>query len=84
MELSVEIEQELSGDMGITVNAAGPNPVKTDLIRSVLEEKINNLINLQGIKRFREYRDITNVIDFFIQDESDFITGQVVYLGGIS
>jgi len=28
-------------------------------------------------------RDIANVIDFFIREESDFVTGQVVYLGGV-
>jgi 3-oxoacyl-[acyl-carrier protein] reductase len=26
--------------------------------------------------------DIANVVDFFIRPESDFITGQVLYLGG--
>jgi 3-oxoacyl-[acyl-carrier protein] reductase len=27
--------------------------------------------------------DVRNVIDFFLREESDFITGQVVYLGGV-
>jgi 3-oxoacyl-[acyl-carrier protein] reductase len=27
--------------------------------------------------------DVANVIDFFLREESDFITGQVVYLGGV-
>ena len=27
--------------------------------------------------------DITNVIDFFIKPGSSFITGQVIYLGGV-
>jgi 3-oxoacyl-[acyl-carrier protein] reductase len=30
-----------------------------------------------------EFRDIVNVIDFFISPASDFVTGQIVYLGGI-
>ena len=67
----------------ITVNAVGPTPVETDLIRSVPREKIEALLRQQAIRRMGEMRDILNVIDFFLRDESDFVTGQVVYLGGI-
>ena len=70
-------------DMGITVNAIGPVPVKTDLIRAVPREKIESLINRQAIRRYGEFKDIVNVIDFFLRKESNFITGQVIYLGGI-
>jgi 3-oxoacyl-[acyl-carrier protein] reductase len=67
----------------ITVNAVGPTPVATDLIRSVPKEKIDALIARQAIRRMGELRDISNVIDFFIREESDFVTGQVVFLGGV-
>ena len=70
-------------DMGITVNAIGPVPVKTDLIRAVPREKIESLINRQAIRRYGEFKDIVNIIDFFLKKESNFITGQVIYLGGI-
>ncbi len=70
-------------DLGITVNAVGPTPIATDLIRGVPKEKMDALINRQAIRRFGELRDVANVIDFFIRPESDFITGQVVYLGGV-
>lgn len=68
----------------ITVNAIGPTPVKTFLTANVPENKINNLLNQQAIKRFGEFEDIANVIDFFIKPESNFITGQIIYLGGIN
>jgi 3-oxoacyl-[acyl-carrier protein] reductase len=71
-------------DYGITVNAVAPTPVKTDLIRNVPSEKIEQLIARQAIRRFGEFRDIANVVDFFIRPESDFVTGQVIYLGGAS
>lgn len=70
--------------MRITVNAIGPNPIKTDLIKSVPEEKLQAIISRQAIKRYGTIDDITNVIDFLIKPESNFITGQVIYLGGIS
>ncbi len=82
VSLTKILSKEFSS-FGITVNALGPTPVKTDLIRSVPKSKIKNLIDMQTIKRFGEYKDISNVIDFYIAEESDFITGQVLYLGGI-
>ena len=71
-------------EFGITVNAVGPTPVKTDLIRSVPPEKMQALINRQAIRRFGEFADIANAVDFFLRPESDFVTGQVLYLGGVS
>jgi len=70
--------------LGITVNAIGSTPIETDLIRSVPQEKLNRLLEQQAIHRFGEFSDISNVVDFFIQPESNFITGQIVYLGGVS
>ena len=69
--------------LGITVNLLGPAPIKTDLIRSVPQKKLDALIQRQAIPRFGEFIDITNVIDFFIQPSSDFVTGQIIYLGGV-
>lgn len=69
---------------GITVNAVGPTPVMTDLVRNVPKKKLDALIGAQAIPRMGEYRDVSNVIDFFVSRASDFITGQTVFLGGIS
>ncbi|MGB7401740.1 MAG: SDR family oxidoreductase [Arcobacter sp.] len=68
----------------ITANAIGPTPVQTDLIKAVPKDKIDELLAKQAIKRFGHFDDIKNVIDFFISKKSDFITGQIIYLGGVS
>jgi 3-oxoacyl-[acyl-carrier protein] reductase len=70
--------------LGITCNAVGPTPIETDLIRNVPREKIDRLIAAQAIHRLGQPRDVANVVDFFLRPESDFVTGQVVYLGGVS
>ncbi len=70
-------------DMGITVNALGPTPVKTDLIGAVPEDKLDNLLKRQAIKRYGEFSDVSNVIEFYIKPESSFVTGQTIFLGGV-
>lgn len=70
-------------DFGVTVNAVGPTPIKTDLIRGVTPEKLEHLIAQQAIHRYGTYEDVENIIDFFLRKESSFITGQVIYLGGV-
>jgi 3-oxoacyl-[acyl-carrier protein] reductase len=72
------------GTSGVTVNAVGPTPIDTDLIKNVPPEKIQELIGRQSIKRLGKYEDVKNVIDFYLSPASDFITGQIVYLGGIN
>lgn len=71
------------GESGITVNAVGPTPIDTDLIKNVPEEKLQDLLSHQCIKRFGKFEDVKNVIDFFLRPESDFITAQTIYLGGV-
>jgi len=70
-------------EFGITVNAIGPVPIKTDLVRGVPAEKLEALISRQAIKRYGEMRDVIHVIDFLIDPGTDFVTGQVIFLGGI-
>jgi 3-oxoacyl-[acyl-carrier protein] reductase len=70
-------------EFGITVNAIGPGPIKTDLIRGVSPEKLDAVIERQAIKRYGELRDVIHVIDFFVQPASDFVTGQIIFLGGV-
>jgi 3-oxoacyl-[acyl-carrier protein] reductase len=70
-------------EYGITVNAIGPTPVETDLIRNVPADKIADLLSRQAIPRFGQFNDVLNVINFYLQKDSDFVTGQNIYLGGV-
>jgi 3-oxoacyl-[acyl-carrier protein] reductase len=83
----ISLTQILAGEFaeyGITVNAIGPTPIDTDLTRSIPQHKLDELIQYQAIKRFGTTDDVINVVDFFLQETSQFITGQTLYLGGIS
>lgn len=70
-------------DYGITINTVAPPAVQTDLIKNVPKEKLDNLLKRQAIHRYGHAKDVCNTIDFFLRDESDLVTGQTVYLGGI-
>ncbi len=70
------------GSHGITVNAVGPCPVRTDLLNGVSEKALGSLQKRQTIQRLAEFSDIANVTDFFLRPESSMITGQTLYLGG--
>ncbi len=67
----------------VTVNAVGPVPIETDLIRAVPKDKIDKLIERQAIKRLGTFADVSNVVDFFLAPSSECVTGQVIYLGGV-
>lgn len=71
------------GGLGITVNCVGPTPIDTDLIRAVPKNKIEELIAHQAVRKMGTFGDVINVIDFFINPKSDFISGQTIYLGGV-
>lgn len=70
-------------DFQITVNAIGPTPIYTDLIKVIPKDKLKQLLDQQTIHRLGEFEDVENVIDFFISPKSNFITGQIIYLGGL-
>lgn len=72
------------GASGVTVNALGPTPVPTDLIKNVPAAKMEALLARQAIRRLGTVADVVNVVEFFLADRSEFVTGQVLYLGGVN
>jgi 3-oxoacyl-[acyl-carrier protein] reductase len=79
--LSAVMAREVA-PLGITVNVVGPGPVDTDLIRGVPAGQIDAVIGQQAIQRRGTLEDVANVVDFFLSEQSAFITGQTIYLGG--
>ena len=81
--LALEADKGILETFGITVNTVGPVPVQTDLIRAVPREKIDALVARQAIPRLGTYEDVANVVDFYLRPESEFVTGQHIFLGGV-
>jgi 3-oxoacyl-[acyl-carrier protein] reductase len=72
------------GPLGITCNAVGPSPIDTALIRGVPADKLARITDRLALKRPGTFADVANVVDFFVRPESGFVTGQVLYLGGVA
>ncbi|MPM60783.1 3-oxoacyl-[acyl-carrier-protein] reductase FabG [bioreactor metagenome] len=66
---------------GVTCNCVGPAPIATALTRGVPQEKLSDIENHLSLPRSAESADVINIVDFFLQDSSELISGQILYLG---
>lgn len=84
VEMLTKIIAKEYGCFGITCNAIGPSPIDTALIKGVPKAKIAELVERQAVKKMAQPEDVVNLVDFYLRPESSMISGQVIYLGGIS
>lgn len=78
--------KELSA-MNITCNTVAISAIETDMLRQhtpQAQEKIKDIINDLPIPRMAKIDDILNVIDFYCSPRSSYISGQMIYLGGLN
>lgn len=81
-QLTRVMSKELAA-FGIRVNGVGVPPVRTALTRSVARETLDAVVARQTIERMCEMEDIVGPVDFLTGGRSGFITGEMLYLGGI-
>jgi len=71
---------------GITVNAVAPGPIGgTEMFHAVLpkgDPRIEGLAAGIPMKRLGTPEDVANAVRFFLADQSNFITGQTLYVCG--
>ena len=75
---------EMAGD-GITVNAIGPGPIATDLFLNANPSdspQTKAIIDSIPVGRLGEPEDVAHAAGFFLDRQSGFITGQVLYVCG--
>lgn len=70
------------GAKGIICNAIAPGFIETDMISTLPEEYVNNIIQSVPIKRLGNTDDVSNLVLFLASDESNYITGQVISVDG--
>ena len=79
--LSKSISKEL-GSRNITSNVIAPGYIETDMTSFLDDENKENIIEQLSIKRIGKPEDISNVVAFLCNDESEYITGQVIPVDG--
>jgi 3-oxoacyl-[acyl-carrier protein] reductase len=65
----------------ITCNVIAPSIFMTQAVESLGTESIEKALDALTIKRPLQIEQITNVIEFFCNNYSDCVTGQIIYLG---
>ncbi len=73
------------GARGINVNSVAPGPIDTDLFRKgKTEERINFFAGLHPQKRLGQPEEVSNVVQFLVSDEANWVNGQTVHVNGVS
>ena len=70
------------GPKGITCNAVAPGFISTDMIKSLPDDYINNIIDSIPIKRLGTTDDVSNIVMFLASDNANYITGQTISVDG--
>jgi len=64
---------------GITCNVLSPSLIMTSASTRLGDDWKQRMLDLQTVKRTVEIEELCNVVDFFFDDRSGCITGQVVH-----
>ena len=79
--LSKSISREM-GSRNITSNVVAPGYIESDMTSFLDGQNKENIIEQLSIKRIGKPEDIANVVSFLCNDESEYITGQVIPVDG--
>ena len=67
---------------GVTCNAICPGFIDTDMTRGVPEKVWDTMISKIPMGRAGSPADVANMVAFLASDEANYITGEVINVGG--
>lgn len=73
------------GQHGITVNAIGPGPIRTELFDRANppdSPRTQAIIDSVPVQRIGTPEDVAQAVSFFLDERSGFVTGQTLYVCG--
>lgn len=82
-EMTKVLAKELAAT-GVTCNVINPGLIETDVTKSFNKRWREMLIDKQTIKSTFSIIALCDIIDFFIGENSDCITGQVISMGSVT
>jgi len=69
-------------DKRVSVNAIAPGWVSTRMIKDSGEEFIKAVAEINPLRRIAEPKDISNVVRFLLEKETEYINGQILTVDG--
>ena len=66
----------------ITINAVAPGFIQTDMIETLPNEYLDNIINSIPMVRLGKVEDVSRAVMFLASDQANYITGQVISIDG--
>jgi 3-oxoacyl-[acyl-carrier protein] reductase len=72
------------GPMNVTCNTLGITAIESEMLAQLPRHKIDEIIKNLPLPRYAQIDDILNVIDFYANPRSSYITAQTIFLGGIN
>lgn len=86
LEAFTKILSKEEGSNGIRVNAIGPGPIRTDMLKEALTkigpERADAFIKSVPLGRKGEPEEIAEAVAFLVSDAASYMTGQVVFVNG--
>lgn len=73
------------GRFGITANAIGPGPIRTELFDRANppdSPRTKAIIDAVPVKRVGTPEDVAQAVSYFLDERSGFVTGQILYVCG--
>lgn len=70
------------GKYNVLVNAVAPGLIDTPLTKKLDKEVLDRLIEAQPTKTMGKPSDVANVVAFLASEETQFVTGQTIYVDG--
>lgn len=70
------------GKYNVSVNVIAPGLINTPLTQSLPPEVLQKLINLQPQKNIGKPQDVANAVSFLLNEQTQFINGQILYVDG--
>ena len=67
---------------GITVNCVAPGFIETDMTEAVPAHLVDQIVEQIPCRRFGQPEEVARLVEFIVEPESGYITGQVYSVNG--